>query len=202
MEARMNRRTEPPRRTEQGPPVLFDLPAVRARSLRPTDASEALAKWFADERIMGPLNMAPRQLTVPELRRYIESFDNLERYLVGLFAKPSGVLAGLFLCDMNRRHRVATISFLTGEGGAVARRVLAASQEKLLDALFERRGAEKVVAQVAEGNEVIARNLDRLGFTREGHMRAQVRSWRGDGQRLDQWFFGLLREDWRARRSR
>lgn len=65
----------------------------------------------------------------------------------------------------------------------------------LLKLQFARYGIEKIVAQVLTTNLSLCRQLDRIGFQREGFLRAQVRA--PDGTRRDQVLFGLLPSDLR-----
>ncbi len=177
-----------------GPPVLIDLPRFRARSVRASDASQEIADWFADAERVAPLNMAPRRLSVPDLRRFFASFDNRTRYLVALLAKPDEAPCGFFHSEIDPTHRVSRISYLNGPNHVSARRAMACLGLPLLRLQFRRTIVEKVVAQVAQSNVAIATHIERIGFKREGLLRAQVRSWTGEG-RIDQIFYGLLPDD-------
>ncbi len=178
-----------------GPPVLIDTPRFRARSVRPGDASAEIAAWFADPARVGPLNLPPRQLTVPDLRRFFESFDNRSRFLVALVGKADDRITGFYHAEFHGQHRTSRISFLNGPNDATSRRAMAALGLPLLKLQFTRYGIEKIVAQVLSTNEVLCRHLDRIGFQREGYLRAQVRA--PDGTRRDQVLFGLLPGDLR-----
>jgi RimJ/RimL family protein N-acetyltransferase len=176
-----------------GPPVLIDSPRFRARSVRATDASQDIADWFADPARVGPLNLPPRQLTLPDLRRFFDSFDNRSRFLVALIDKADDRITGFYHAEFHGAHRTSRISFLNGPNDTTARRAMAALGVPLLKLQFTRYGIEKIVAQVLTTNEVLCRHLDRIGFQREGYLRAQVRA--PDGTRRDQVLFGLLPSD-------
>jgi RimJ/RimL family protein N-acetyltransferase len=177
-----------------GPPVLIDTPRFRGRSVRPSDATQDIADWFADPARVGPLNMPPRRLTLPDLRRFFAGFDNRSRFLVALIDKADDRLCGFYHAEFHAQHRVSRISFLNGPNGAQARRAMIALGHPLLELQFRRFGMEKIVAQVLTTNLPVCRHLDRLGFQREGYLRAQVRAPGGAG-RLDQVLFGLLPGD-------
>jgi RimJ/RimL family protein N-acetyltransferase len=191
-------RTIPP-----GPPVLIDTPRFRARSVRASDASQDIADWFADPARVGPLNLPPRQLSLPELRRFFDSFDNRSRFLVALIDKAPGKttdsgpdrITGFYHAEFHGPHRTSRISFLNGPNDATARRAMTVLGLPLLKLQFTRYGIEKIVAQVLTSNETLCRHLDRIGFQREGYLRAQVRA--PDGTRRDQVLFGLLPADLR-----
>lgn len=177
-----------------GSPVLVDTPQFRGRSVRPSDASQALADWFADPARVGPLNLPPRQLDVPDLRRFFSGFDNRSRFLIALIAKEDERICGFYHAEFHLQHRLSRISFLNGPNLLQARRAMIALGNPLLDLQFRRFKMEKIVAQVLESNAPVCRHLDRLGFQREGFLRAQVRSPTGEG-RLNQVLFGLLPQD-------
>ncbi|WP_309664410.1 GNAT family protein [Tabrizicola sp.] len=179
-----------------GPPVLIDTPRFRGRSARPSDATQDIADWFSDPDRVGPLNMPPRKLAVPDLRRFLAGFDNRSRFLVALIDKQDDRLCGFYHAEFNALHRISRISFLNGPNGPQARKAMIALGYPLLDLQFRRFGMEKIVAQVLAGNLPVCRHLDRLGFQREGYLRGQVRAPGGAG-RLDQVLFGLLPGDLR-----
>lgn len=179
-----------------GPPVLIDTPRFRGRSARPSDATQDIADWFADPDRVGPLNMPPRKLALPDLRRFFAGFDNRSRFLVALIDKQDDRLCGFYHAEFNALHRISRISFLNGPNGPQARKAMIALGYPLLDLQFRRFGMEKIVAQVLAGNLAVCRHLDRLGFQREGYLRGQVRAPGGAG-RLDQVLFGLLPADLR-----
>jgi RimJ/RimL family protein N-acetyltransferase len=65
----------------------------------------------------------------------------------------------------------------------------------VLDRLFTVQGLRRVTAECDARNEPSARLLDRLGFTREGLLRANTLH---KGEWTDDLIFGLLREEWQA----
>jgi RimJ/RimL family protein N-acetyltransferase len=150
---------------------------------------------------MEPLNMPARQLTLGDLANHISAFDNQQRFLVGMFDKETGAHFGVYLIDNLAQHRMAKLSYLIG---ARAFRGIGALRETgagLIEHLFK-RGFEKLTAQVTLGNEPSIAALEALGFEREGTMRGEILSFRPGGGRLDQYFYGLLREDWKGKQAR
>ena len=183
----------PPKRPAAAPPLLIDAPFGRIRSLRPSDVDERLLAWFADPEIMRAINLAPQPATKPEMRRYVEAFDNRTKMILGIF-DTRGKLVGLVLGEMSPRHRSIRISLLTGDRSHAARRVIVKGLPVFFDGLFEKRGIEKIAAHVTECNEVVGRALERAGMQREGHLRGNLLA--ADGaRRLDQTLYGLLKAD-------
>lgn len=165
----------------------------RARSVRASDASQEIANWFADADRVAPLNLQPRQLDLSDLRRFFTSFDDRSRFLLALIDKQSDRICGFVHAEILALHRISRISFLNGPNDQTARRALVSLAPLLLDLQFRRYGVEKVSAHVLAQNVTLCRYLDRLGFVREGYLRAQVRA--PGGARLDQVLFGLLPAD-------
>ena len=66
----------------------------------------------------------------------------------------------------------------------------------LLDWGFEHLDLNRVEADIDPRNTASARALERLGFTREGHLRER---WIVGGEVSDSWIYGLLASDWKAR---
>jgi RimJ/RimL family protein N-acetyltransferase len=68
----------------------------------------------------------------------------------------------------------------------------------MLDWGFDHLALNRVEADIDPRNEPSARALERLGFTREGHLRER---WIVDGEVSDSWLYGLLAREWRAARA-
>ncbi len=176
-----------------GPPILIDTPRFRARSVRASDATQAIADWFADPGRVGPLNLPPRVLSLPDLRRFFDSIDNRSRFLVALIDRKADRITGFAHVEFSALHRVSRVAFLNGPNDVASRRALIVISRPFLADQFRRLGAEKIVSQILSDNTAMCGLLDRLGFRREGLLRAQVRS--PGGGRLDQVFFGLLPDE-------
>jgi RimJ/RimL family protein N-acetyltransferase len=68
----------------------------------------------------------------------------------------------------------------------------------MLDWGFAHLDLNRIEADIDPRNEPSARALERLGFTREGHLRER---WIVDGEVSDSWIYGLLAREWRAARA-
>ena len=65
----------------------------------------------------------------------------------------------------------------------------------LVDHAFGTLGLNRLEADIDPRNEASARLLERLGFTREGHLRER---WIVKGETSDTIFYGLLRSEWQS----
>lgn len=68
----------------------------------------------------------------------------------------------------------------------------------VLDVAFGPAGLHRVIGDCDPRNVGSARVLEKLGFMREAHLR---QNWWLQGQWCDSWVYGLLEDEWRARRS-
>lgn len=68
----------------------------------------------------------------------------------------------------------------------------------LLDFAFDTVGLHRVFGDCDPRNAASARVLEKLGFTREAHLR---QNWWLKGEWCDSLIYGLLEDEWRARRA-
>lgn len=73
-----------------------------------------------------------------------------------------------------------------------------AAVSRALEIAFGEMGMEKVEACAFVGNDRSRRALEKNGFAREGLVRKAVHK---RGRWLDEWLFGITREEWAARRA-
>jgi RimJ/RimL family protein N-acetyltransferase len=172
-------------------PIVLETDRLKLRSLRPSDASRRYLKWIADPEVMTPLNMPARELNLGELAAYIASFDDRQRYLVGIFEKEGDRHIGILMVEVNSQHRLAKLSFLIGEADWRGKGALREAGAALIAHLFAERSIEKIKAQAMADNTASQATLEALGFQAEGLMPGEVRSF-VDGTRLDQYLYGLL----------
>ena len=115
-------------------------------------------------------------------------------FLARLEGKPAGCGALLRIDETTGEiKRMWTAPFARGRGVATAAASLA------LTWAFRELGYARVELTTAPDNESLVRLAQRLGFRREGMLRAHNVE---RGQRVDVVCFGLLREEWQAARGR
>lgn len=183
-----------------GKGVLLQTERFELRSLKPIDASDRWVGWARDPEVMGPLNSAVAQVTRGELGGYIGSADNINRFIIGIFDKVSRIQIGFFMVEVDNAHRIATFNVVVGEKAWWGKGVINESRAALLDHFFNDRGIEKACGQPLARNFPAVLNYKTQGWRHEGTQRGQRLSV-ADGSRLDQYQFGLLRNEWRAART-
>lgn len=182
----------PPR----GRPVKLETERFLIRSLMPSDASDKWCGWAGDATIMGPLNVPVRRPTREALARYIAQHNDERNFLVGVFTKAH-LHIGFFQIDTNRTHRTAVFNVVIGDKSYWGKNAVNEARAALLTELFERRNIEKATGQPLARNFPMIFNYKQQGWKLEGIMRAQCLSV-VDGKRLDQYSFGMTKDDWRA----
>lgn len=172
----------------------------RLRTLKPADASARWQAWGNDLEIMNPLNAPVRDMPRDYLANYASSFDNEHRNLIGIFEKAAGTHIGFFIIEIDRVHLCATFNVVVGDKTWWGKGVVNETRAVLLDHFFERRGIEKALGSPLARNFPAVFNYKAQGWRHEGTFRDHRVSLT-DGTRLDQYQFGLLREDWRRQRK-
>jgi RimJ/RimL family protein N-acetyltransferase len=183
-----------------GRPVKLTTERFLVRSLMPADASERWCDWSADADVMGPLNVPVRRATKEELMRYIARFDNDNGYLLGVFTKAMSLHIGFYMIEANKLHATGNFNLVIGDKAYWGKGVVNEVRAALLDECFERRGIEKAYGTPLARNFPAVFNYKAQGWRLEGVLRGQCKSI-VDGSRLDQYHFGMLRDEWRARKG-
>ena len=171
------------------------------RSLTPADVSDRWGGWSADPEIVKPFNIAERRMSKDDLRRYTTRFDNVTKFLVGIFAKPMSLHIGFYAIEVSPVHATANFNIVVGDKSYWGKGVVNETRAALLDELFEHRGIEKAYGMPLARNHPAVFNYKAQGWKLEGILLGQCKSIT-DGTRLDQYQFGMLRSEWRARKGR
>jgi RimJ/RimL family protein N-acetyltransferase len=187
-------------RRPAGQLIDIETARFRLRTLIPADASVRWQSWGKDSAVMGPLNAPVRDMPLDYLAKYAASFDNEHRNLIGIFDKASGTHIGFFIIEIDLAHRCATFNIVVGDKIWWGKGVVNETRAALLDHFFERRGIEKALGAPLARNFPAVFNYKTQGWRLESTLRGHRLSV-ADGSRLDQYQFGLLREDWRKQRK-
>ena len=201
--------TEPPdsSRAGTGPamPFVWDdtLPTLGAdrlslRHLTAADADDIFA-IFSDPEVMRYWSAVPMG-TIEEATAYIAhihySLRRRELFQWGISLTGSGRIIGTCtLLSVSAPHQRAEIGFAMGcdhWGRGLAREAVTT----VITFAFDRLSLHRLEADVDPRNDRSLRLLERLGFSREGSLRARYVV---GGERQDAVLLGLLRPEWEAR---
>lgn len=167
--------------------------------MRPADVSERYIAWAKDPELMENLNTPARTVSRTQLQRYIKTFDNRTKFHLGVFTRRDDVHIGFFTIYVDNKNRSAQTNVVIGDRDYWGKGVVLEARAAIIEFLFEKIGLEKVWGTPYERNFPSIFNYKAQGFTCEGVLRKHVVNVKG--KRVDQYVFGLLREDWRARRT-
>jgi [ribosomal protein S5]-alanine N-acetyltransferase len=185
-----------PKPQARGKPIAIETKRFAVRSLTARDVSGAFRIWVSNPTVMAALNMPARRLSQADLERFIASYDDKVRYLVGIFVRGTGEIIGAFMLDVTPAHALVKASGFIGDRNWWGKMVFEEVGTGLFDEFFKNRGIEKATAQVWEKNFAALVPLRRLGFQVEGFLRNEIRAFDGSGRR-NQFILGLLAADWK-----
>lgn len=183
-----------------GTPLKIETQRYVLRSLTPADVDDRYASWLGDPEVMQTLNAPPRQVSRADLQRYVARFNNKTSFHLGIFDKASGRKIGIYSIYVDPGNSLAETNVAIGEREFWGRKAVLETRAALLDFLFDVVGVFKVWGRPFARNFPAVFNYKAQGFTCEGVLRQHRKS--VDGGRLDQLMFGLLRDEWHARRNK
>jgi [ribosomal protein S5]-alanine N-acetyltransferase len=187
----------PPR----GRPVSLKTKRFELRSLMPADPLDRWLDWVQDPEVMGPLNNPVRAWPAHQLKAHVASADNHQKYLVGIFDLANQVQIGCFMIDVAPFHRRAIFNVVIGDKSWWGKGVTNETRGALLDEFFDNRGIEKAVGTPLARNFPAVFNYKAQGWHHEGTLRGHWTSTSG-GPRLDQYQFGLTKDEWQNMKRR
>lgn len=184
-------------RVLEGTPVSLAAGRYLLRSLTPGDATPRFLTWLNSPEMLQGLNLSALNFTLEQLRRFIAGFDNRQNYLIGIFARDSGLLVGFYTIDMNLKHKVGQITTGIGEKAFEGKGALWATNDALLDHFYEHRDIEKMTARILSRNHRMIFNfVGSPTFFFEAKLKEECLA--PDGKRLDILVFSSFRDAFRA----
>ena len=182
-----------------GQPLCLETQRYIVRSMTSADVSDRFIAWTRDPEVIQTLNLPLREVQRGEFVRYVQRFDNKASFGLGIFAKNEDRHIGFYsaLCDL--RQATAITNVVIGERDCWGKGVVIETRAAILDFLFERLAMHKVWGKPFARNFPAVFNYKAQGFTCEGVLREHLKS--VTGGRIDQLVFGLLRHEWRARKT-
>ena len=110
------------------------------------------------------LNAKPEALELEQLREYIKGFDQIDRYLVGLFDKANGRHFGIIAAEFLEPRKI-TPSLLIGEPEYRNTGVITDLRRFMLEFTLANLEFEAVVTTVLAHNTVVIGMMERQGRT-------------------------------------
>ena len=172
--------------------------SITLRPAAPRDA-DLLRQWRAEPSVrrFQPLN----ELPTAQLRADVASQRIADLYrgrgekfqwIVQVDGHPAGWIT---LVVSNWEHGLAEVGYALSTAYQ-GRGIMTDSLQVLLDDLFHNTLLERIEARCAVENYGSQRVLEKNGFLREGRLKGYFKL---RGRRVDNYVYGLLREDWLGR---
>jgi RimJ/RimL family protein N-acetyltransferase len=171
------------------------------RPLTRDDACSALESWTEDEAAMDMLNAKRRRWSIAEQVAYFAGYEGKRsRYLLGLFPKGQQEPVGMFIVKVRVDDAIVLVTHLIGDRQW---RGTGASREASLgifDHFFNTLGFAKAKANVRPDNKAMQWLLLNGGWRQEAHLIKHLKL-KSSGERGDLYVFGILADEWRAKRD-
>lgn len=192
--------------TPTGPQPTLATPRL---TLRPASTSDAapMAAIANDMRIARWLLLMPHPYAPVDAENWIAThapaFERGEEAVFAICgsgaadAPPAGELMGVIGLRINRTHRRAELGYWLGlaywRGGYATE-----AAQAVVDYGFGRGDLDRIHAEHFDGNDASGRVLTKVGMVREGVLRSHTLRF---GRRNDGVAYGILRDEWLARRN-
>lgn len=176
-------------------PIHLSTERFLLRSLTAADISDHWIAWLDDPEILESLNTPPRNHTPETLAKQLTGYDNWNHYHIGIFELETGRHIGFHEMNLNRAHRLISTNVIIGDKDWWGKGVVLETRAVLLDHFLFTDNLEKAIGKPLARNFPMVFNYKVQGWTLEGILRSQLIS-RETGERLDQYEFAMLRDEW------
>ena len=188
-----------PRKKSAAKPIRLRSERFLLRTLRPSDVSPSFLAWFSDIEVTTPLNRRPMRMTSERLAKTIAERVGTDNFYIGVFEHTTGKHIGNYTVDRDPLERTAQFHVVIGDKAYWGKKVVSETRPILLEHFFVLGGVEKAIGLPPARNFPAVFNYQTEGWRLECVLRGHLRSRLGKG-RLDQYQFGLLKEDWLSMR--
>ena len=192
---------KPPAKRPPGPSIRLETENYIVRSIEHSDVNEDYRDWTHDQEIMAGVNSSPTAMTIEDMHKYVDRFDNRNSFHFGIFDKNAGnKMIGFYVIYRDRRHNLAQTNVVIGNKDYWGKAAVLETRSAVLDFLFDVVKVGKIWGNPMVRNIRSVFNYKAQGFVAEGVLRRHRID--PDGKRVDQVMFGLLPEDWAAQKKK
>ncbi|QEX20678.1 hypothetical protein FRZ61_05970 [Hypericibacter adhaerens] len=183
-----------------GQPLRLETEHYVVRSMQHADVCPDYLTWTRDEEIMTGVNSAPSSMTIADIHKYIDRFNNKTSFHFGVFLKETGRLIGFYSCYWDRRHNLASTNVVIGDKAWWGKGAVLETRNAIIDFMFDKLKVGKIWGNPMARNVPSVFNYRAQGFRCEGVLKRHRIN--PAGERVDQFMFGLLPEDWAAHKAK
>lgn len=189
-----------PQKRPPDPPIRLETENYIVRSMTHDDVNEDYRDWTHDPEVMAGVNSSPTSMTIEDMHKYVDRFDNRNSFHFGIFDKNAGnKLVGFYVIYRDRRHNLGQTNVVIGNKEYWGKAIVLETRAVVLDFLFDVVKVGKIWGNPMVRNIRSVFNYKAQGFTAEGMLRRHRID--PDGNRVDQVMFGLFPEEWAKRKA-
>ena len=182
-----------------GQSVDLETERFRLQSMTRLQATLRTYPWTFDPEVMHPFGLNAGTWSRRSWYFQFRSFNNRRKFCLAITPKDQTQLIGYEQVEIRPRG-VALLATVIGDRTWWGKGVVRESRSAAIDFLFDRLGCNRVWGTPAVRNLPSVFNYRSLGFTCEGVMR-QHKYDPATWKLQDYFVFGMLRDEWLARRK-
>ena len=188
-----------PRGWKPGTPLVLHTERFILRSMTRLQACLATYPWTFDAEVMHPLGYPAGTWSRYSWYKRLKRYNNRQKFFLAIYPKGSREMIGYESFDVTS-WGVASLAVAIGNRDWWGRGVVQETRHAVIDFLFDEVGCHRVWGMPTARNFSSIFNYQALGFTHEGVLRQQNFDHATQGL-VDSVIFGLLRDEWLARRK-
>ncbi|MEX0809103.1 MAG: GNAT family protein [Dongiaceae bacterium] len=189
-----------PQKRPPDPPIRLETENYVVRSMTHDDVNEDYRDWTHDPEVMAGVNSSPTSMTIEDMHKYVDRFDNRNSFHFGIFDKNAGnKLVGFYVIYRDRRHNLGQTNVVIGNKEYWGKSIVLETRAVVLDFMFDVVKVGKIWGNPMVRNIRSVFNYKAQGFTAEGMLRRHRID--PEGNRVDQVMFGLFPEEWAKRKA-
>lgn len=184
---------------KSGEDVLIEMPNYVIRSLKAEDVSDRMLEWWADPEIVAPLRIQHGNYARDDFAEFVSSFNNEDRFLLGIFVRETGLHIGWWEVDFNPDRRVAVLDLAIGDKSFQGRRIIDEMRDAFSEFLFDGLGVYRIEAKIYVDNFRSRRLAESSGYEMEAILASDELA--TDGERRDMALYRRYANAWREQRD-
>lgn len=182
-----------------GQPLVAQTERFVLRSIMPGHVNETYVSWWNDAEIQAGFNFKPRGWGIKEAQTHVAKFNNKDAFHLGIYVKETREFIGFYTMFVNYGAKRALTNICIGNKAWWGKGVVKEVRGRMLDFLFFGLKMEKVVGNIHGRNLPSIYNYLAQGFKNEAIVRSHLVG--ANGGRVDEYHFGLLKEEWLEKRK-
>lgn len=183
-----------------GQPVTYATERFKIRSLLPADVTDEYVGWWNDPEVQAGFQSPPRNWTAAQAKDHIRIYNNKDNFQLGIFDIMTGKMIGFISVQLDAGKRIAIPVLCIGDKAYWGQRVSIEVAAPLFEFFFDEVGVDKIEGRVKGNNKASFAILKHFKFKNEGCLRKRMKGLDVDYVDLHVW--GLLKEEWQARRKK